>query len=153
MARLPVATNGRLRQRRFRRWVQISMEDPDPPTLQMSERCGIDPAQEADVRFSCPASGNEAAGRIDDRCSGRRRSCYRRQQVIHACNLPGVEACDIKQAVGADVENGECAVHDAQRTSIVQFDNDAGQADALTREVGYSIDVLLSKHAHEGCTG
>ena len=41
----------------------------------------------------------------------------------------------------------------ALRRAVHHFDDDAGLASALTREVGNAGDIFLPEHAHEGLAG
>ena len=117
---------------------------PGPPP-----RCGVG----GFVGLPEPALSDEVPGCNDDGGSVHRRWSCRCQRVVHAGNLPGVQARDIEQTVGTDVQNGEGAVEHARRRAIHHFDDDAGQANALTGEVGNAGDIFLSEHAHEGRVG
>jgi len=67
--------------------------------------------------------------------------------------LLGVEAVDIQQTIGLDVENGESRVNHPQRRAVDHLDDDARLAHTLSGKVRYTGQVFLPKHAHEGGAG
>jgi hypothetical protein len=67
--------------------------------------------------------------------------------------LLAVQALDIEETVGIDLEDGESRVHHARWRATNQLDDGAGLAYTLSSKVRYSGHVFLSKHSHEGSAG